>query len=240
MGKNKFDILFENEDYIILNKPAGLLVIPDRYDETKPCLVHMLNNQYDEVYVVHRIDMETSGVICFALNAEAHKHLSQLFENNKVDKTYLALCGTIPAEKEGIINTPIKPSESTRGKMIVHPKGKKAHTEYKVSEILGSNSLLEVKIKTGRTHQIRIHLASIYCPLLVDKKYGKSEAFYLSHLKGKKYNRKKEAIERPLLSRHSLHAWKLSFKDAKGIKISAEADMPKDLRATLNQLRKLS
>lgn len=240
MRKKRFDIIFENEDYIIINKPAGMLVIPDRYDQSKPCLVKMLDEKNDGIFVVHRIDMDTSGAICFARNAESHKHLSQLFENNKVDKSYLAICGSTPTLESGKIDTPIKPSETNKGKMICHPKGKKALTHYTVKERFGTSCLLEVKIETGRTHQIRVHLSFISCPLIVDKKYGQSDAFYLSHLKRRKYNRKKEDVERPLMSRQSLHAWKLSFLDSKGNMITAEANMPKDFKAVLNQLRKNS
>ena len=240
MAKNKYSILFENDDYVIINKPAGLLVIPDRYDALKPCLIKMLNERYEEVYVVHRIDMDTSGVICFALNAAAHKHASMLFEENKVDKTYLAICSSIPTPENGSIDTPIKASESVKGKMAVHAKGKQSLTHYETIEKLGSFGLLKIKLETGRTHQIRVHLSSISCPLIVDKKYGNSEAFFLSHIKGRKYNRKKEVSERPLMSRHSLHASKISFKDSKGQLICAEADYPKDFKAVINQLRKLN
>lgn len=238
--KSNYSVVFENDNYLILNKAAGTLVIPDRYDQTKICLVHLLNEKYPNIFIVHRIDKDTSGIICFAKNEISHKHLSQLFESRKVDKKYIAICASIPEPLSGTISIPIRPSKTNKSKMICDDDGKEAITEYETIEKLQSASLVHLKIKTGRTHQIRVHLQHINCPLLVDEKYGNNSEFLLSRYKGRKYNQKKYSEERPLMSRHSLHSWKISFKDQDGNTIRGESELPKDFKAVLNQLRKLS
>jgi len=236
----KINILFENDEFIIVDKPSGLLTIRDRYDEHKPYLQRELKKKYEEIFVVHRIDKETSGCICFAKNEQSHKYLSELFQNRKVNKKYLALVKGNPSVDQDTITESITEDKSRKGRMMCNEKGKSAVTNYKVLERFASCSLLEVAIETGRTHQIRVHCKHIGNPLLIDKKYGSDEPFLLSKLKGKKYRHARHEEERPLMSRLTLHAQHISFKDVNGNLISAEASLPKDFKAVLNQLRKLS
>jgi len=236
----KITTLFENDDFIIVDKPAGLLTIQDRYDATKPFLLRELRKKYEDILVVHRIDKETSGCICFAKNEASHKYLSELFFSRAVNKTYVALVKGVVKKDQETINVPIIQDKNRKGRMTCDEKGKKAISHYKVLERFQSCTLVEVNIETGRTHQIRVHLKHLHHPLLIDKKYGSEEPFMLSKLKGKKYRHARFKEERPLMSRLTLHAHSISFKTKSGKIITAEASLPKDFKAVLNQLRKLS
>lgn len=126
-----------------------------------------------------------------------------------------------------------------RGRMIASKRGKEAFTSYRVVEKFKSYTLVELSIKTGRTHQIRVHLQAIGHAIMADPFYSGSAAFLLSSIKGKKFNKAKYAVEHPLLSRTALHAQELNFKHPKrDEQLSFEAPLPKDMRAVLQQLRK--
>jgi RluA family pseudouridine synthase len=236
--KNRYEILYEDEAVLIVNKPAGLLSIPDRYDPDIPCLANSLKKKRPELRVVHRLDKDTSGVMIFALSEEAHQALNRQFEKREVEKVYHAFVDGQPQPPEGRITSALR--MSPQGKVVVHKKGKEAETTYRTLESFQRFSLMEVQIHTGRTHQIRVHFQSIGHPLLIDPLYGKREAFYLSEIKGKRYHlSKKEEAERPLINRTTLHACKLSFQHpASGEPLEFEAPFPKDLKALLDQLRK--
>lgn len=239
MSKQKPVILYQDEHLIVANKPPGLLSIPDRFAPEKPNLLALLTHQYGKVWTVHRIDRETSGLICFARNEEAHRHLSQQFEQRTVEKTYLALLDGTAMAEVGTIDRPITESNKQAGKMMVAKKGKPAVTHYKVAERFRQFTLAEARIETGRTHQIRVHFESIGHPLAVDSLYGRREGFYLSEVKGKSYHLGREEEERPLMSRIPLHAWKLALDHPQtGERLVFEAPLPKDFAAALKQLRK--
>ncbi len=237
----KLNIIHQDEDLILINKPADLLTVPDRHDPEVPNLLHIVSKRVGQtVLPVHRLDRPTSGLLLFAKHTDAQRALSQQFENRTVGKTYLALVEGRPQEPEGLIDVPLAPHASKLGRMMVSNRGKEAQSRYRVVDFFPSYSLLEVDLLTGRTHQIRVHLAYIGHPLLVDPFYGKQSHFMLSSIKGRRYNLKKGTKERPLLSRVPLHAARLSF-DHPGTeeRLSFEIDLPKDMRAVINQLRKL-
>lgn len=239
MKKQQIPILFEDDQLIVVNKPAGLPTIPDRYDPSLPNLKARVEKTHGKVWVVHRIDADTTGVLCFARTAEAHRALSMQFEHREVAKTYLALVDGHPEPPEGTIDQPIGSHPTQAGKMIVSKKGKASISHYKVLETLGPGSLVEVQIETGRTHQVRVHMQYLRTPLWVDPMYGNRDAFYLSELKGRKYRLGKFEEERPLLSRLSLHAYQLRINQPEsGQPMTFEAPLPKDLTATIKQLRK--
>ncbi|MBC6993379.1 RluA family pseudouridine synthase [Lewinella lacunae] len=239
----KFDVLYQDEHLIVVNKPSGLLTIPDRYDPDIPNLMHLLGAQFgDPILAVHRLDRPTSGVLVVARNAETHRELNRQFEEREVDKIYHAIVEGQPGEAEVEVDEPIANNPGQTGRMMVSNKGKYAFTIFKQLESLGHQfSLLGVQIFTGRTHQIRVHLAYAGFPLLVDPFYGKRDAFRLSEIKGRRYNLGNDQEERPLLDRVPLHAARLAFDHpATGERMQFEAEMPKDMRAVLNQLRKLN
>lgn len=236
---NSISILFEDDDLIVVNKPANFLTIPDRFQHQLQSVVGELRAEREEVFVVHRLDKATSGILCFAKNAESHKHLSRQFQDRTADKIYLALVDGVPVKSTGEINQPIAESMSQRGKMLVTKRGKPSLTLYKVIETFKHFSLIEATIKTGRTHQVRVHFQFISHPLAIDPVYGRREAFFLSEIKKKKYRLGKNQEERPLMSRTTLHAFKLSLAHpSTGERVHFQAEPPKDFTAILKQLRR--
>ena len=236
--KEKIELLYEDDFILVVNKPANFLTIPDRYKHDLPNLYHYLLDRYKEVFVVHRLDKETSGIICFARNADAHRSLSLQFENREIEKTYVALVEGNFVQKNGTIDRPIAKSQSKSGKMIIHKRGKPSLSEYEVVEEFRHFSLLKVRIHTGRQHQVRVHFKAIGHPLAVDPLYNNKSAFFLSRIK-RNYRISKDTEERPLMSRTSLHALKLKVKHPlTGKELSFEAEPPKDFKAVLKQLRK--
>lgn len=230
--------LYEDDNLVIVNKPSGMLVIPDRFDTTQTSLNQLLEQQYGHhMYVVHRLDRGTSGAICFAKNEDAHKYMSALFREHKVEKYYTGLVGGRVIPETGTIEAAIIEHPTKKGKMVTSKKGKASRTDYTVLEQWPLYSLLQFRIYTGRTHQIRVHMQSIGHPIVCDELYGDGKPFLLSAVK-KKYNVGKFEEERPLLNRLALHASKLAFTSMDGKEIIAEAPLPKDISACVNQLNK--
>jgi 23S rRNA pseudouridine955/2504/2580 synthase/23S rRNA pseudouridine1911/1915/1917 synthase len=197
----------------------------------------MLKAQYGNIYTVHRLDKETSGMIIFAKTEEAHKGLSQLFEGREMEKYYLGLVYGKMHNSSGSIDAPIMEHPGKALKMMTHAKGKTSLTDYEVQESFRLFSWVRFRIHTGRTHQIRVHMQHIGHPIVCDEIYGDPKPVLLSSLK-KNYKLSKEAEEeRPILSRLGLHSYQLQF-NWKDQDFDFEAPLPKDLRATLQQLRK--
>jgi 23S rRNA pseudouridine955/2504/2580 synthase/23S rRNA pseudouridine1911/1915/1917 synthase len=235
--KKDWEIIEENEDFIAINKPPGMLSIPDRV-QSQPSLKDRLQLIYGEIFTVHRLDKETSGVIIFAKNEATHKFLSQQFEQRETIKYYAGIVtGTLPVKK-GVIELPIIEHPVKKGMMTTAHKGKPSVTEYEVMEEFGIYSFIQFKILTGRTHQIRVHMKSLGHPLICDELYGDGKPVLLSSIK-KKYNlSRQEEEERPIMNRLALHSLTLIVTDAAGDKHILEAPLPKDMRALLQQLRK--
>lgn len=231
------EIIAQNDHFIAINKPAGLLSIPDR-EGKEPSLKQMLLQNLEQVYTVHRLDRETSGIIVFAKDQETHKFLSQAFEERNVEKYYIGLVNGLLPEKTKTIDAPIMEHPGKRGLMIVHKKGKPAVTDYEVLEEFGKFSLVQFRIHTGRTHQIRVHMQKFGHPIVCDELYGDGQPIFLSSIKRNFKLSKNEWEERPILSRLGLHAHRLVFTDADGSIYKLEAELPKDMRALLQQLRK--
>lgn len=236
-------IVHEDASLIVLDKPAPFLVIPDRYDTTIPNIYRILERELGEIYVVHRIDKETSGLVVFAKSADIHGQLSRQFEERTVEKTYEAIVRGRPARPEAVVNLPIR--EKVRGVMSVDPKkGKPSMTRYRVLRGFNGFAHLEVRPETGRTHQIRVHLKAAGLPILCDPVYGDGNGFHLSEIKAG-YRRKvkgKEEVEmeeKPLLSRTALHATVLSFRHpATEEAVRYASELPKDMRSVVRMLEK--
>lgn len=233
------EIIFENDHFIVINKPPGLLSIPDR-EGKEVSLKLLLQQKYGEIFTVHRLDRETSGIIVFAKDPETHKFLSQAFEERAVEKYYLGIVtGSLP-EKQKTIEAPITENMVKRGVMIIHKRGKPAITDYEVQEEFGKFSLVQFRIHTGRTHQIRVHMQYIGHPLVCDELYGDGISVKISSFKRNYKLSKNEEEEKPILARTGLHAQRLHFTDMEGKEYDFQAEMPKDMRALLQQLRKNS
>ncbi len=231
------EIIFENNDFVVVNKPAGLLTIPDR-KQSEDSVRSILQKKYGQIFTVHRIDKETSGLIVFAKNETAHKFLSQAFEGRAVEKLYLGIVQGKMINKEGTIDLPLMENPGKSGSMIVNKKGKAAVTHYKVLEELGQYSLVQFDIHTGRTHQIRVHMQNAGHPIVCDPLYGNAQPIFISSFKRNYKLSKSEEEERPILHRLGLHAYQLKFKDDKGNEFLFEAPMHKDMKALMQQLKK--
>ena len=233
-----YTIIFENDDFIAIDKASGVLTIPDRHDDTQVSLYKMLTNKYGKIYIVHRLDRDTSGLLLFAKNELTHKYLSQLFEQRKIEKHYLGVVrGSMPAEK-GTVNEPIAEHPYHKGEMTVSKKGKASETDYEVVEDHGIYSLVLFDIHSGRTHQIRVHTKFLGHPIACDVVYGDGKPVLLSSFKKKYKLSQHDEEERPILNRLALHSYRLKFKDTQGKLHQLEAPLPKDMRALLQQLKK--
>src|SRR5687768_5511561 len=230
-------IIFEDDDFIALNKPSGLLSIPDR-EGKEISLKSLLQEKYDNIFTVHRLDRDTSGLIVFAKNETAHRHLSMQFEERQTEKIYRGLVIGSPAIPKGSIDLPIAENMVTRGTMIINQRGKQSLTDYEVLENFGSFSWMQFQIHTGRTHQIRVHMKDMGHPIVCDELYGDGKPLLLSSLKSRFKLSKNELEERPILNRLALHASRISFTKPNGEKIALEAGLHKDLKASLQQLSK--
>ena len=231
------NIIFENEDMIVINKQSGLQVHPSFKEKTNT-LVNALLARYPEIInvhdasvdaelrpgIVHRLDRDTSGIMVIARNLEAFNALKDNFKNRRVKKTYLALAKGIFTNKEGIIEKPIAKSSSYKKQVIARNNTKTtikpAETHYKLLEEFENCAMVELKPKTGRTHQIRIHLASIGHPILGDLVYGKPES---------------DKFLAELSKRQLLHAQKLQFKLFEK-KYEFVADIPADFELFLAKI----
>jgi 23S rRNA pseudouridine1911/1915/1917 synthase len=239
-----YETLFEDDHIIAIAKPAGLLTLPDRFNTALPNLRTMLKERYGAIFVVHRIDRDTSGVMLFAKNAAAHKMLSVQFESRQVRKFYHAVVqGRLEQKNEQdtmTIDIPLLPDPARAGLTAPSIRGKEALTEVRVLQRFRLATLLECELITGRQHQIRVHCAAIGHPLLVDADYGERSEFFLSAIK-RKYNVGKHQEEKALVQRNTLHAFSVEFQHpATHETMRFEAPYPKDFKALVQMLEKYS
>ena len=213
--------IFENDDLIVIDKPAGLLVHPVK--DEKNTLLDYLKPRYPETQLVHRLDQDTSGVMVVAKNQKAYEFLKEQFLNRTIKKKYLALVHGTLKDKKGIIVKSISKSRKRGGSQTTAPIGKnrEAITRYEVIQEFSDYSLLEVFPETGRTHQIRVHLASIGHPIVRDDKY--------------KFKRQKNIEE---LKRQFLHAKYLKLSLLDGEIKEFYAELPEELSKILKNYDK--
>jgi 23S rRNA pseudouridine955/2504/2580 synthase/23S rRNA pseudouridine1911/1915/1917 synthase len=230
------DIIFENNEFVAVNKPSGLLSIPDRMGK-EISLKDLLKEKYGNIYTVHRIDRDTSGIILFAKTEEAHKELSRLFEGRDMKKYYLGLVNGQMINPAGTIDAAIMEHPGKATKMITHVKGKPSVTDYEVQEKFRLYSWVQFQIHTGRTHQIRVHMQHIGHTIVCDEIYGDPKPVLLSSIKRNFKLAKAADEEKPILSRLALHSFRLMFT-LNDEDFELEAPVPKDLKALLQQLRK--
>jgi RluA family pseudouridine synthase len=238
----RLPVVFEDELLLVVNKPAGLLSLPDGYIPDAPDLLTVLQPTFGKLWIVHRLDRETSGVIVLARNEQTHAALNSQFENRLVSKVYHALINGNPVWDERTISAPLRVDADRYHRTIIdQDTGKAAETSFKVLERFGRQSkrytLVEAHPLTGRTHQIRVHLAALGLPVAVDALYGTKTPIMLSDFK--RGYRGDPETERPLLDRLGLHACRLTIQHpVTAESVTFEAPYSRDIAATLNQLRK--
>lgn len=234
-----FTILYSDDDIIVVNKRSGLLVAADRYDDKAPRLDLAVEKEAGEIWAVHRIDKDTSGLVVYARNADAHKKLSAQFEQREVRKTYHCLVNGRPVWKEFHADYPLQVDGDKRHRTIVAKTGKPSETDFRLIGACGPFSWLEACPRTGRTHQIRAHLREMKLTIVADPLYsGNQRGVYLSDFK-RKWNGNEDE-ERPLLSRLALHAYAIQFRHpSTGEAVSFTAPYPRDLEAVRKQMAKV-
>jgi RluA family pseudouridine synthase len=238
-------LLYRDPHFLAIDKPAGLPSVRERWTDDESAFVKvwdLLKAEDAEARkprVVHRLDKETSGVLLFATSLEAARALSRQFRDREVEKRYLAIVLGTPPEDDGTIEVRIDEVPKKPGRMrVVAKKGRETVTDWTVLERFRGYALLEVRPKTGRTHQIRVCLQHLGYPLLVDPAYGGGEGFFLSQVK-RKYKAKKDRPELPLIGRVSLHAAGIALPHpVTGEPVRIEAEPPKDFELALKYLRR--
>lgn len=174
-------IIHRDDRLLVLEKPSGLLAVPGRGPELQDCLASRVQKVFPAALVVHRLDRDTSGLMLMALDADAQRELSRQFEQRTVHKTYQCVVRGVPAEKSGLVDLPIArdPARPPRYR-IDHASGRPSQTRWRVLETLGDRTRLEVEPITGRSHQIRLHLAMLGHAILGDPLYADDETLALA------------------------------------------------------------
>ncbi len=223
-------IVFENEDFILINKPSFTSTLEDRNDPQN--ILGLAKEYADDAQVCHRLDKDTSGVLAIAKNPEAYRHLSMQFENREVKKNYHAVVDGLHQFENELVDAPIL--KQNDGTVKISKLGKAAQTYFTTLATYKFHSLIQCSPVTGRMHQIRVHLAKLKAPITGDETYG-GKLFYVSSVK-RGFQLKKDTAEEPLIKRMALHAFSLEFFLLNGEFIKVEAPYPKDFRALVKQL----
>jgi len=215
----KIDVIFEDEQILVVNKPAGLSVLPEGWDKDALNLLKILTIAHGKLWTIHRLDKTTSGVMIFARNASTHRSMNTQFEHHEVLKIYHAILVGIPNWVEMKTAQPLRLNSGHFHRTVVDlATGKKSETNFKVLITIDAHSLVEVNPKSGRTHQIRAHAAALGFPILGDKIYGSP---------------KTDIIQRP-----ALHAKRITFSHpGTGQPEEFSAPYPDDFEAALRKLQ---
>lgn len=235
-----YTVIYSDDDIVVLNKRSGLLIAADRYDTDAERLDLLAEKEFGPLFAVHRIDKDTSGIIIYARNAESHRSLSMQFEKRQVEKVYHCLVNGRPLWEELHVDLMLLPDGDSRHRTVaVRRGGKDAVTDFKLLGVAGPYSWIEARPRTGRTHQIRVHLAENGLCIVCDPLYsGNQKPICLSDVKRKWHGDVYE--ESPLLSRLALHAYKLTIDHPKtGERKTFVAPYPKDMEATRKQFAKI-
>lgn len=224
-------ILWEDNDFIAVNKPPFLSTLEDRTDPVN--LLALVRGYCETAQACHRLDKDTSGLIVFAKNPEAYRHMSMQFEHRKVEKIYHAIVDGVHDFKQHLVDAPILAAPDGIVK-ISKRDGKPAQTYFTTLVAYRQHSLIECRPITGRMHQIRIHLSVLNASITGDEQYG-GKPLYLSAIK-RGFNLKKNTEEEPLMKRMALHAKSLIFNSMKDESLTLDAPYPKDFQALIRQL----
>lgn len=225
-------ILFENEDYLVINKLPYLSTLDDRHEAQN--ILDLAKQYTPDAQVCHRLDKETSGCLVIAKHPEAYRNIAIQFEDRKVNKVYHAVVEGIHEYDNILVDRNIH--ATNKGIAKITKEGKPAQTIFNTLRTYYAHSLIECRPITGRLHQIRVHLAHLKSPICGDEMYG-GKPLYLSALK-RRFNLKKGTDELPIMQRVSLHAYAIAFDGLKGERIEVHAPYPKDFEVLVKQLEK--
>lgn len=239
LRSRRVDVLHEDDHLVAVNKPAGVTSAHDAARPDEPDLRALLEARFGRLWLVHRLDRDTSGVIVFARNEAAHRALSEQFEGRDVMKIYHALLVGNPAWTERTADAPLLVDGDRRHRTVVDAvRGKPSVTHFRVLQRLKRYALVEAIPETGRTHQIRVHAALLGHPIAADDLYGDGKPIFLSQLK--RDYRSNSAEEIPLIGRTALHARRLKLMHpVTGEPLDLFAPYAKDFNAAVRQLEKL-
>ncbi len=244
----RMPLLFHDDHLVAVDKPSGLAVVPERFDTNAATLRGELAQRLRRegalgadglLYVVHRIDKGTSGVVVFAKDTETHRAMSRQFAAREVKKLYHAIVnGEVPTDA-GNIDLPIGLAPGGRGRMVVRKrKGRDSQTDFEVLGRFIFYTHVALRPHTGRQHQLRVHMKALGHAIVGDALYGDGKGILLSELK-RSYRFKKGEDEKPLLGRLALHAQRIEFEHPHtGESVAIESDLPKDFRTTLRNLER--
>lgn len=235
-----YSVIYSDDDIVVLNKRSGLLTAADRYDTEALRLDTEAEKEFGKLYAVHRIDKDTSGLIIYARNADAHKSLSIQFEEREVKKEYHCLVNGHPLWREHTVDLKLEPDGDSRHRTIPNPRGGKISiTDFTLIGNCGPYSWVKACPRTGRTHQIRAHLQSLNLSIVCDPLYSANQKpVFLSDVK-RKWNGKTDD-EKPLLSRLALHAYSLTLEHPRlGHTMNFKASYPRDMEAVRKQFAKI-
>ncbi len=232
----KEHILLETKDYIFWNKPSMLASLKERGDASAENALDLAKKYAGNAILCHRIDKQTSGILLIAKNQESHRHASMQFQKKTVVKKYLAFAQGQTHFDDFLVDLPIHIDEKRRTVRIDKQNGKLSTTYFTTLVNYNNHSLIECNIKTGRMHQIRIHLSAIGHPIIADELYG-GKPILLSELK-RKYQLNKTGEEKPIIERFALHAAYICIENMEGESIEVHAAFPKDLAVLKKQLDK--
>lgn len=229
-------ILFENENYVIINKPPFLASAEERTQDRNKSVISLAREMYEDIRLGHRLDKETSGVMVLAKNPEAYRNLSMQFEHREVYKEYHAVVNGVHDLDAISVFLPILPLKNSTAVRIDKQRGKLAETIFFTLKSFQKHTLVKCMPITGRMHQIRVHLQCLDAPIVCDPTYG-GDYIFLSDLK-RKFNLKKDTTELPLIKRVALHAYKIGFLDTDEKAIEVTAPYLKDFDVLVKQLEK--
>jgi len=246
--KRHLDPLFEDDHLLIINKATGVSVLPDRWNPDLPNVRDLLTRARLQenpdlehpIWIVHRIDSETSGILLLAKTADMHRELNQMFSEAKIEKTYLCVVQGAPPAETGTVTHSLEKTSRSKRPVRIAQQGMPAETTWEIIERFKRHALVKVSPRTGRMHQIRVHMQSLGCPLAFDPLYGNRTPITIADFKrNARSSIKPDRQPGALIDRLTLHAARLDFTDPlSGEKRSFEAPLPKDLNALLKTLRK--
>jgi len=212
------EIIYKDDHIIVVNKPAGIPVLPDGWDKDAPYLVKMLEKEHGKVFIVHRLDKITSGVMIFALDKESHRALNMQFENREVDKVYHAIVEGDPNWNENVAKHPLRANVGNKHRTAVDDrKGKPSETRFRILKRYQDAALVEAQPMTGRTHQIRVHAYALGHPLMGDVLYN--------------------GLETDIITRPALHAYSLTITHPEtNERMTFKSEHPEDFASALERL----